>query len=84
VRTSGAAPIRYHSFKLRERLDLSKGDRSLLQGRDPELQTMGTEGQMLQRVMPISCYWVEGSLANSGPAFHKDFAHNSAIENERA
>ena len=81
MRTSGAAPIRYHSFKLRERLDLSKGDRSLLQGRDPELQT---EGQMLQRVMPISCYWMEGGLANSGPAFHKDFVHNSAIENERA
>lgn len=42
----------YHSFKLRETLELSKGGRSLLQGRGPELQTLETEGQMLQRVMP--------------------------------
>ena len=42
----------YHSFKLRERLELSKGGRSLLQGRGEELQTLETEGQMLQRVMP--------------------------------
>lgn len=42
----------YHAFMLRERLELSKGGRSLLQGRGPDLQTMETEGQMLQRVMP--------------------------------
>jgi type III restriction enzyme len=42
----------YHSFKLRERLELSKGGRSLLQGRGPALNTFETEGQMLQRVMP--------------------------------
>jgi type III restriction enzyme len=42
----------YHAFKLRETLDLSRGGRSLLQGRGPELQTLETEGQMLQRVMP--------------------------------
>ena len=42
----------FHSFKLRERLDLSKGGRSLLQGRGEELSTLETEGQMLQRVMP--------------------------------
>jgi type III restriction enzyme len=42
----------YHSFKLRERIDLSKGGRSLLQGRGEELNTLETEGQMLQRVMP--------------------------------
>ncbi|KKK57308.1 hypothetical protein LCGC14_3055770, partial [marine sediment metagenome] len=42
----------YHAFKLRERLDLSKGGRSLLQGRGEELNTQETEGQMLQRVMP--------------------------------
>jgi len=42
----------YHAFKLRERLDLSKGGRSLLQGRGDELQTLETEGQMVQRVMP--------------------------------
>jgi len=42
----------YHGFKLRERIDLSKGSRSLLQGRGEELNTLETEGQMLQRVMP--------------------------------
>src|SRR5213079_2109617 len=42
----------YHAFKLRERIELSKGGRSLLQGRGDELQTLETEGQMLQRVMP--------------------------------
>ena len=42
----------YHAFKLRERLELSKGGRSLLQGRGEELSTLETEGQMLQRVMP--------------------------------
>ena len=42
----------YHAFKLRETMDLSKGGRSLLQGRGSELQTLESEGQMLQRVMP--------------------------------
>ena len=42
----------YHSFKLRERLEISKVGRSLLQGRGENLQTLETEGQMLQRVMP--------------------------------
>ena len=42
----------YHAFKLRERVELSKGGRSLLQGRGEELNTLETEGQMIQRVMP--------------------------------
>jgi type III restriction enzyme len=42
----------YHAFKRRERMDLSKGGRSLLQGRGEALDTLETEGQMLQRVMP--------------------------------
>jgi type III restriction enzyme len=42
----------YHAFKLRDRIELSKGGRSLLQGRGPELETLETEGQMIQRVMP--------------------------------
>ncbi|HEX7332951.1 MAG TPA: DEAD/DEAH box helicase family protein [Pyrinomonadaceae bacterium] len=42
----------YHAFKLRERLELSKGGRSLLQGRGEPLKTLETEGQMVQRVMP--------------------------------
>jgi type III restriction enzyme len=42
----------YHAFMLRERIPLSKGGRSLLQGRGEELNTLETDGQMLQRVMP--------------------------------
>ena len=42
----------YHAFKLRQRIELSKGGRSLLQERGDELNTLETEGQMLQRVMP--------------------------------
>ena len=43
----------YHAFKMRERIELSKGGRQLLQGRTGEApKTLETEGQMLQRVMP--------------------------------
>lgn len=42
----------YHAFMLRVRVELSKGGRSLLQGRGDELNTLETEGQMIQRVMP--------------------------------
>ncbi len=43
----------YHAFKLRERIEVSKGGRQLLKGRTGEdLQTTETEGQMIQRVMP--------------------------------
>ena len=43
----------YHAFKLKERVEISKGGRQLLQGRGgEELDTKETEGQMLQRVMP--------------------------------
>ncbi len=43
----------YHAFKLRDRIDISKGGRQLLQGRGGNaLDTLETEGQMIQRVMP--------------------------------
>ena len=42
----------YHAFKRRERMELSKGGRALLQGRGETLATLETEGQMVQRVMP--------------------------------
>ena len=43
----------YHAFKLRERIDISKGGRQLLKGRTgDEIITTETEGQMIQRVMP--------------------------------
>ena len=42
----------YHAFKRRERVELAKGSRSLLEGRGEALSTLETEGQMLRRVMP--------------------------------
>ena len=42
----------YHAFKLRQRIELSAGGRKLLQGRGEPLDTLETEGQMIQRVMP--------------------------------
>ncbi len=43
----------FHAFKRRERIELSKGGRALLQGRvGDELDTLESDGQMLQRVMP--------------------------------
>ena len=42
----------YHAFKLRQRIELSAGGRALLQGRGEALDTLESEGQMLQRVMP--------------------------------
>src|SRR5919109_2011045 len=42
----------YHAFRRRERLELSAGGRALLQGRGDELNTLETDGQMIQRVMP--------------------------------
>ncbi len=43
----------YHAFKLRETMEISKGGRALLKGRTgPDIETLETEGQMMQRVMP--------------------------------
>ena len=42
----------FHAFKLRETMEVSKGGRALLQGRGPDLRSLESEGQMLQRVMP--------------------------------
>ncbi len=43
----------FHAFKLRERVELSAGGRALLKGRvGDDLDTLETEGQMIQRVMP--------------------------------
>lgn len=42
----------YHAFKLRETLEVTAAGRALLQGRGAPLQTLETEGQMMQRVMP--------------------------------
>ena len=42
----------YHAFKRRERMEVSKVGRALLKGRGEGPETLETEGQMLQRVMP--------------------------------
>ena len=42
----------FHAFKRRETMEVSKGGRALLQGRGPDLRSLESEGQMLQRVMP--------------------------------
>lgn len=59
----------YHAFKLRETTELSSGNRALLQGRGPELQTKETEGQMLQRVM-------SGLMGMKGVMVLNDEAHH--------
>ncbi len=60
----------YHAFKPRERLELSKGGRLLLQGRGgAELETQETDGQMLQRVMP-ELMGLSGILAINDEAHH--------------
>jgi type III restriction enzyme len=43
----------FHAFKRRERIELSAGGRALLKGKvGDDLNTLETEGQMIQRVMP--------------------------------
>ena len=43
----------FHAFKRRERVDLSAGGRALLKGKGgDDLDTLESEGQMIQRVMP--------------------------------
>ena len=59
----------YHAFKLRETLQLSSGNRALLQGRGEELSTLETEGQMLQRVMP-ELMGMKGILVINDEAHH--------------
>ena len=59
----------YHAFKLRDRLELSKGGRALLQGRGEPLAAQETEGQMLQRVMP-ELMGAKGLLVLNDEAHH--------------
>ena len=59
----------YHAFQLRETMDLAKGNRALLEGRDGELATRETEGQMLARVMP-ELMTTKGILVLNDEAHH--------------
>ena len=70
----------YHAFKLRERTDVAKGTRSLLQGRGEAIQTLETEGQMLQRVMP-SLLGVKRVMVVNDEAHHC-YRHKPADEED--
>jgi type III restriction enzyme len=59
----------FHAFKPRERIELSKGGRALLQGRGEDLNTLETDGQMLQRVMP-DLMGLKGILVLNDEAHH--------------
>ncbi len=59
----------YHAFKQREKLRLSRGNRALLQGRGPAIQTLESEGEMLQRVMP-ELMGIKGILVLNDEAHH--------------
>ena len=60
----------FHAFKLRERVDVSKGTRGALEGwRGEKLDTVETEGQMLQRVMP-DLMGMKGIIALNDEAHH--------------
>ena len=50
VRKAQIVITNYHAFKLRETMQLSKGAREILKGRQEEFSTTETEGQMLVRV----------------------------------
>src|SRR5947209_14130595 len=41
----------YHAFRRRERIEVSKTGRALLEGRGPKLDTIETEGEMLRRAI---------------------------------
>ena len=71
----------YHAFKLRERMNLSAGGRALLQGRGPAVQTLETEGQMLQRVMP-DLMGLKNVLVLNDEAHHcyRERPHNDEID----
>ncbi|WP_413783984.1 BPTD_3080 family restriction endonuclease [Pseudomonas amygdali] len=72
----------YHAFKLRERMELSKGGRRLLQGRTGnELDTLETEGQMLQRVMP-ELMGLKNILAINDEAHHCYREKPHAVEDD--
>src|SRR3989304_2761944 len=62
----------YHGFKRREQVDLSKGGRALLPGRVGGRldDTLETEGQMLQRVMP-GLMGLKNTLVLNDEAHHR-------------
>lgn len=72
----------YHAFKLRERMEIAKGTRRLLEGRrSTPLKTLETAGQMLQRVMP-DLMGMKNILALNDEAHHCYRAKADAEEDE--
>lgn len=72
----------YHAFMLRERVEISKGGRQLLQGRTgEEPQTLETEGQMIQRVMP-ELMGMKNILAINDEAHHCYRERPKAVDDE--
>jgi type III restriction enzyme len=70
IRQAKIVITNFHAFKLRERLQLSAGNRALLKGRTgSDLQTLETEGQMIQRVMP-DLMGMKGILVLNDEAHH--------------
>lgn len=66
----------FHAFKPRDRVELSKGGRSLLQGRGKAIESEETEGQMLQRVVPTL-------MGMKNVVVFNDEAHHCYRENPR-
>ena len=60
----------YHAFSRRETIDVSRGGRALLEGRTgQQVDSLETEGQMIQRVMP-SLMGLKNILAMNDEAHH--------------
>jgi type III restriction enzyme len=59
----------FHAFKRRQRMELSAGGRRLLEGRGDPIDTLETEGQMLQRVVP-DLMGMKGILVLNDEAHH--------------
>ena len=72
----------FHAFKLRETIDISKGGRALIEGRHgEEMQTLETEGQMIQRVMP-ELMGMKNILVLNDEAHHSYREKAHAVEEE--
>jgi hypothetical protein len=74
--------VRRPGSKLRERVELSKEGRALLQGRvGAGLDTQESEGQMLQRVMP-ELMGLRNVLALNGEAYQIDADFKTKVDRE--
>jgi type III restriction enzyme len=72
----------YHAFKLRERINISKGGRQLIKGRTgDDILTTETDGQMIQRVMP-DLMGMKNVLVINDEAHHCYREKPSAVDDE--